>query len=644
MKILKLVITIILVVSLMAGCFAKKPSEAPSEPASTPTEPTTTPTTTPTTDTPEPTRAPVSTLQCTTPAALSAICPAGGTKALVGWTDYMENRTTLQIVDVAADSVCAETTLSGVWEFKKQTFSDGRLAFCSRDTLEWKFLNTSLDEVGAMDAENVDGFFSFDGSSYYYLSSNVLCCQNAADGEVSKVPLDFDLRFMEITAFNNRTGRMVLQFYLSDYSGACGTAILNITTGQMSMLQEESYQAVFTGDGLCLMNFDADTMRSSVSYEWEDGVRFAAADIFAERSNELYGVPGAYYLIGTAEDSTLYAIGEQISASALADYGIRGEMYSVCLLPDEKLLLGAVYQGDKFRLFAIDPSLLTFTELAQAPQISSPFTVNADLAKAYWAETTDVPVAEALQEARAYADTLEAKYHVDILLSSQCRNAATLCEYPITMSEALGTETEQRSISAALESLDRTLALYPDGFFAQFQNSMNEGGLRFLLVEEIDNGLGAVGCTFENGDWQNIAMDIRSHNSMDGIICHELWHATENHILSRDRAAFSSETWAALNPEGFTYTGDSTLIDSDRLRWTLYGGSTDTIYFVDDYAQVDEREDRARIMEYVMVHPDEAKKLVQAPGIRQKLQWMATTVCSHFDTNGWGTTRWEELL
>lgn len=627
MKHLKLVFAMILAVSLLAGCAAEI----------LPTENTVAKYT-------EPERPPVSALQCTSPAALSAIHPAGGAKVIVCWTDYEAEITTIQIVDTASDTLYAETTLKGVWDCKEQTFSDGRLALCNRDALQWKFLDNSLNEIGTMTAENVDGFFSNDGSSYYYIRDHVLCRQDVAGGEVNKVSLTLDLRFLEITAFDNQTGRMVLQFYLSTYSSECGTAIVDVNTGQLSMLQSERYQAVFTGDALCLLYFDPDTMGYSVSYGWDNGdFLFANASIFMDRSNELYGITGAPYLMGVATNTTLYAVGKHIQACSLADYGISGEMYSVCFLPDESLLVGAVYENGAFHLYVIDPVQLSFTEIADTAHISSPFTVNAELAQAYWEEAAGAPVAETLQEAREYADTLEVEYGVRILLSDQCRDAAALCEYPITLTDVLGTD-ELSSILLALERLNRSLALYPDGFLTQFRNSMGEGGLRFLLVEEINSDFGTIGCTYENGDWQNIALDVRSSYGLDGIICHEIWHATENHILSKDYASFLIEDWTALNPEGFTYSGDATLMDSDRLRWTLYGGSLKDVYFVDGYAQVDEHEDRARIMEYFMTHTDEAKLLIQSPAIRQKLQRMCDAIRNNFDTSGWDSVRWEELL
>ena len=65
---------------------------------------------------------------------------------------------------------------------------------------------------------------------------------------------------------------------------------------------------------------------------------------------------------------------------------------------------------------------------------------------------------------------------------------------------------------------------------------------------------------------------------------------------------------------------------------------------MDSYAKLAAQEDRARIMEYFMVHEDEAGLLIQSDAIRQKLEWMCRAVRECFDTAGWGTPRWEKLL
>ena len=47
----------------------------------------------------------VTPLSCTAPTALSTLYPAGGSRLLVTWADYEQNRTTVQLVDADADTV-----------------------------------------------------------------------------------------------------------------------------------------------------------------------------------------------------------------------------------------------------------------------------------------------------------------------------------------------------------------------------------------------------------------------------------------------------------------------------------------------------------------------------------------------------------
>lgn len=68
------------------------------------------------------------------------------------------------------------------------------------------------------------------------------------------------------------------------------------------------------------------------------------------------------------------------------------------------------------------------------------------------------------------------------------------------------------------------------------------------------------------------------------------------------------------------------------------------MYFVDAYARTNAKEDRARIMEYVMANEDLAGALMQSPYITQKLEIMCQAIRNSFDTSAWGDLRWERLL
>lgn len=585
-------------------------------------------------------------LQCTQLDAFSTIRAIGGTQMVVNCADYEKDRTTLQIVDVAADAVCREITMDGVWDLKEQTFSDGRYALCNRDTNEWLFLSSSLEKSGIWHIENMDGYFSYDGNTYYYLRDRVLCWQNVNGSEGGQVAMPLDLRLLDLTAFDAPSSTLIMQFYLSPYSSACGTAAYNIAAGTFTMLQKDRYQVSFCKDNLCMLAFDDAQMGYCALYGSGNDFRFADAGIFSDTDGYLFPIAGSPYLMGISLGrSTLYTIGQQVAACSLGDYGINGEMYTACYLPDENLLVGTIYQSGAFHLYTIDLMQLSFTELTVAAPAVSPLAVDESLAQAYWDTVSGTPVAERLQEMRQYADRLEETYRVKILLSTQCAEAAALSDRVITLTDAMSADEELKGIQTMLEALERSLALYPAGFPAQFRNGIGDGGLCFLLVEQIESNYGVVGCTYEYFQWQYIALDVRQMYNLESIICHELWHATENLIFSRDYLAFPYDDWDALNPQEFTYYQDAALALNDPAqKWTLYSSRPEDVHFVDSYACVDQKEDRARIMEYFMVHEDEAKFLIESPFIRQKFQMMCDAVRNHFDTTGWTDVRWERLL
>lgn len=589
-------------------------------------------------------REPVQTLECTRPASLSGLYPAGGSVALISWADYESGRTTVQLVDAEADTVKREVTLDGVWDTKRQALAHG-FALCDRETNRWKLLDDVLTETGSFDAENVDGFFSYDGESYYFLRDGVLHCQNVAGGEAQPVTALSQLRFAELTAYDAASGRMAALFRLSPYDSVCGTAVFDPETGAISLLQEQRYQVMLApAGGMSLLAFDNDKMGYSALCGSGDTFWFADASLFLDAGGALYAVGDAEELIGVGTGrTTLYNVGESITACDLTANGIAGEMYDCCALPEAGLLVGGMYENGAFRLYVIDPAQLTFEPVASAVSVPSPLTVDETLLQAYWGALNGLPVAESLQEARQQADVLEQRYGVRILLSSQCREAAALSSYPITLSDTMDTEAELNGVRAVLAAMDRSFALYPEGFLAQFRNRAGEGGLCFLLVAHIDSDYGVVGCTYDSADWQYIALDVQADYMREGTVCHEIWHATENEILSRDYTAFNWDDWNALNPVGFTYWNDSGDYDRYDARWTMFDNG-EGVYFVDSYAKLAAQEDRARIMEYFMVHEDEAGLLIQSDAIRQKLEWMCRAVRECFDTAGWGTPRWEKLL
>lgn len=591
--------------------------------------------------------APVTELKCTAPASLSAIYPTINDNIMVCWTDYDANKTTISIIDIYNDTVVKKAVTDGAWVFKDQSFADNRMAFYNFDLCQWKFYDTALNELNTVAVENINGFWSYDGSTYYYLSDRVLCLMHESDKSIERVKLDLDLRLLSLDVFDNASGEAVTQFYLSNYSNECGTAVINVNTGKISMLQNASYQAFFRDNELCLMSFDEKTFGYSLYYGKIDGdFHFAESGIFEDAGGEIYGCTGSPYLTAISDTATtLYKCDAKIAACKLKDAGIDGEVRYVRYLNDPGVLAGAVYQNETFKIYIIDPSQLQFEIVADAAAVESPVTVDSNIASDNFKGSEALPLAKTLADAEKLAESLEEKYGVTILLSSRCRDAVAQCQdRTIHLSDSLDSADEIKGIRATLDALNRTLSLYPDGFFKQFRNKMNECGIRILLVGEIESDNGTVGVEFETLDWQNIAIDIRMTDTLDSIICHEIWHATENHILSNDYTALDIDKWYSINPKGFEYNESSGSKSKDPLRWTYDGAGNEGVYFVDSYGRTNAKEDRARIMEYFMVHPDVAKQLVKSPAIKQKMQMMCDAIRKTFDTTGWENVRWEELM
>lgn len=138
-----------------------------------------------------------------------------------------------------------------------------------------------------------------------------------------------------------------------------------------------------------------------------------------------------------------------------------------------------------------------------------------------------------------------------------------------------------------------------------------------------------------------VAFDC-SLSGLTSNLYHEIWHATENKIDQTDYDGLYSEEWDACNPEGYEYlySYDMDFTEEDLWRWTYFGGAED-IYFVDEYSNTYPKEDRARIMEYIMDDDAIAQALLESPAIRAKFQLMCDGIRTAFDTSGWETVHWE---
>lgn len=587
---------------------------------------------------------PVKTLSCVQSAAMPTLLPLGDGRVLAGWVDYDRAITSLAVVDIATDRTVTSRELEGCWELQEQQFSDGRAVLFNWEASTWQFVGADLADIGTFSSDQTGGFFSLDGSRYYFVQDDVLCRADVAGGQTERVALETDMRFMDVAGRYPDSDTLFLHCLLSPYSTESGTAVLDPETGAYTMLQKDWYATYYGADSPELLWFNNETMGYDVLYASEGRYYRADAALLHADEADILPVSGSAYLLGAAQDTTLYRLESGISACLLQAEQLGGALRNAVWLP-EQVLVGCVYGGGAFHLTAIDPAQLTFTQVSDGIAVDDPMAVDTALTEVYWNSLNGQPLPATLQEARDYADQLEERYGVTILLSAQGQEACeAVWDAVVTTTDQWPLEDEPYAIARTLEALDRALALYPEGFFRQMRNTMGEGGVRFIPVGHIENDVNAVGLTYETYGWQNIYIDV-TLDTFESVICHEIWHATEGVISYRDWVSFDPGNWSVCNPEGFFYNEDVEDADPNPSRWTFnYEMDAQNVYFVDAYARTNAKEDRARIMEYVMANEDLAGALMQSPYITQKLEIMCQAIRNSFDTSAWGDLRWERLL
>ena len=98
------------------------------------------------------------------------------------------------------------------------------------------------------------------------------------------------------------------------------------------------------------------------------------------------------------------------------------------------------------------------------------------------------------------------------------------------------------------------------------------------------------------------------------------------------------DDWDACNPDDFEYTYDH---EADIWNSQTYYNNNGSIYFVDNYSCTFPKEDRARLMEYVMWYPNEADTMLQHQPMREKLDILCDLIRSSFDLSDWNDFYWE---
>lgn len=170
--------------------------------------------------------------------------------------------------------------------------------------------------------------------------------------------------------------------------------------------------------------------------------------------------------------------------------------------------------------------------------------------------------------------------------------------------------TDSTLINSQLTRLQTALSLYPRGLFSEIKN----GGipLTVYLIDHYSNTT-ITGITDSSYSFANIS--IAAMYPFEESFYHESYHYIERYMFKKG-ANFNS--WSLLNPEGFNY---GTVYNDLSYNITF----SQDAYFVNNYAQTLDTEDRACTFEYMMA-PNKASCLNQNMKVWAKAKYMALTM------------------
>jgi len=185
-------------------------------------------------------------------------------------------------------------------------------------------------------------------------------------------------------------------------------------------------------------------------------------------------------------------------------------------------------------------------------------------------------------------------------------------------------------VNKALNEMASTIALYPSGMWTEMKNSGFPLSI-YLITKYSAANVTGVTETYSN----KVIISIATNFSFGETFNHEVFHYFENYITYFKGATFGS--WSGLNPTNFTYGS----VDSSLSYSRTFSADA---YFVNDYAQTLEGEDRASTFEYMMF-ANKASCLNNGKPVWKKAKYMAEQLDYYFNSVSPNVTEyWERHL
>jgi len=232
---------------------------------------------------------------------------------------------------------------------------------------------------------------------------------------------------------------------------------------------------------------------------------------------------------------------------------------------------------------------------------------------------------------------ISSKYDIDIIYGDKVPSYA-LFESRKTKESKAYTIKDKDVITKALDIIEESLEIYPNGFFNSLKYNNHKDNLKIYLVGE--NHL-SKGVSYYANNFYFITLSLDNEEYIEGLsntFNHELLHIIDFRIeylkqINKD-ILFNEDDYMKYNPKGFTYNSNS------------YNDNTSN-YFISPYGAESAPEDRATIfgtyMDYYL-HNKEGLKDLLNEHIIAKLDYISLYIRDALSTEEWPSkTAWEEI-
>ena len=295
-----------------------------------------------------------------------------------------------------------------------------------------------------------------------------------------------------------------------------------------------------------------------------------------------------------------------------------------------------------------EPTTQTSSGSSAEPTTAKPLDLVEDLSK------YDLKDGDSLEQ---IVSKMENKYGIDIVYGNDIRTEfkdenETLRAKP---------NTNDNEIAAALKDIDEGLNALPKGFIKQLPYGKHKILKMYLTgpitIDGVDRG-GVPAFTSDSDEELYLTIEVLEQGVVNvPTVLHELTHIID-FKLHYD-GIINEDDWSKLNPEGFAYDnsyGDSLAGKKDpKYCYTTdhYVGhntdnSNDDIWFYYCYSKVNAYEDRATMLENLVVYRiwnyEIAEGLYKCPHMKAKMEYYLKLIEKDFAMNGSDRDSWADAF